>query len=151
VLKNGRPVRRTNKNDPLVGPEVSSALRERLRAAWGYLEGCGDDADVRADRAYIALLLGLYKEAEDYACQATLWDPDSERGYYLAAEACYCHAGAAQEERAKRYASDYYKKMQERLPPPATPAPEIAAFRALWADLNMKNYLASTRAQSVAA
>jgi len=151
VLKNGRPVRRTNKNDQLVGPEVSSALRERLRAAWGYLEGCGDDADVRADRAYIALLLGLYKEAEDYACQATLWDPDSERGYYLAAEACYCHAGAAQEERAKRYASDYYKKMQERLPPPATPAPEIAAFRALWADLNMKNYLASTRAQSVAA
>ena len=122
-----------------------------LSLASRYLEGCAVDAELLADRAYIELLLGQYGRAEDCAGQAMLWNPDSERAYYLAAEACYCHAGAAQEERAKRYASDYYKKMQERFPPPATPAPEIAAFRALWADLKMKNYLASTRAQSAAA
>jgi len=151
VLRNGRPVKRTSQGNQMVGPEVSSELRHTLSAACNYIGRCGDDADLLADRAYVELLLGGYERAEAQARKAMLWDPDSERAYYLAAEACYCHNGADEKERAKQYASAYYNRLQESLALPATPEPEIAAFRALWADLKMKNYLASTRDQSVAA
>ena len=151
VLKNGRPVRRTNQNDQLVGPTVSRPLEGRLNAAFDYLEGCGDDADLLADRAYIKLLLGKYTEAEEYAYQATRWNADSERAYYLAAEACYCHGGAEAQKRARQYASAYYTKLQGSLTPPATPEPDMAAFGALWADLKIKGDLANTSVKSAAA
>ncbi|MFZ3214398.1 MAG: hypothetical protein WA188_23065 [Terriglobales bacterium] len=151
VLKDGRPIRRTSENDGWESRELSEDLGRMLSRAIRHLEGCGVDAELLADRAYIELLLGRYTQAEDYAYQATRWNPDSERAYYLAAEACYCHGGANEEERARQYASAYYTRLQESLTPPATPEPELAAFRALWRDLKMKNYLASPRAQSAAA
>ena len=137
MLKNGRPVKRTSQNNQLVGPVAGPELRARLGRARSYFEKCGDDADLLADRAYIELLLGEYQGAEGHARRAMLWDPDSERAYYLAAEACYCHGGADERERAKSYASAYYNELQERLAPPATPKLDMAAFVALCTDLGL--------------
>jgi uncharacterized protein HemY len=89
------------------------------------------------DRAYIMLLLGNYQEAENHARRAMLWETDSERAYYLAAEACYCSGERVAGERAKSYASDYYKKVAERTKTPATPKLNIPAFTALCTDLKV--------------
>ena len=135
VLKNGCPVRRQSQNNQLVGPNVSPELKDKLSFALTGLNKCGDDADLLADRAYIKLLFGEYQEAENYARRAILWDPDSERAYYLAAETCFCHGGDDEKERAKGYAEDYYKKVAERTTPYAKPKLSLAAFTALCDDL----------------
>jgi len=130
VLVNGRP------KDKNSNPKRSQELLDTLKQAQEYFARVQDDADLLADQAYISLLRGEYEQAEQFACKAKLWDPDSERASYLAAEACYCSNDADARERAKAYATDYCHGQ----------TPAIAAFAALCKLLNVTETAAVAKA-----
>jgi len=128
ILTNGRPKDKNSK------PQRSPELLQTLQQAQAYFAKVQDDADLLADQAYILLLRGEYERAEQFACRAKLWDPDSERASYLAAEACYCSNDADARDRAKAYAASYCR------------TPTLAAFLTLCKLMNVPESAAAAKA-----
>ena len=114
LYEDGRPtgVKRELRGNQLVPREsVTKEGSELLAQAIDHMQRCeehsGGTAGLFCDLAEAKLLVGEFEAAEQYARQATLVEPDDERGYYLAAEIGYLSGASEQLERAKTYASAY--------------------------------------------